>query len=204
MKYTRDQLEKLPRFKLRKILLELDVSIEVVTMMSTDDLINELLAKDACDLDCSHCDNIKATSLIDPGLRERLITRMMKQARQPISIQGPTMAYVAKKISEKQRGVIQAEQLVQMLEIIKHPKLGTSPFWRVDLEGEPNVTVTCVIDPLILEAANLTFRGLKSMMENEVNQLQPYLPEGYTFTVRIKKEIKQVLGFIQPRSREDR
>ena len=214
MKYTKEELESMPRIRLRKVAMDLGIDPK----LGREALISSILAKDGCDHDCSHCDNIKPLPVQDlseilgggaaqiqpidigqmvaSGLQKRYGKRV-----QPVTVlTGHTMADIAQQLCERQQQPVGPDYLIQMLEAVRHPKLRISPFWKVEIEDDPaGVIIYCLVDPLVFEAAGFTVRELKTMMETELRQLLPYLPQDRVFSVRIEKQVKQLLGTILPR-----
>ena len=225
MKYTREMLEKMPIMRLRKAAKEAGFNLNEIMRMDTKDLIETVLESDGCDHDCSQCDHSKhigadlingfrsiPTTLdgIDRAqnsnpfagfadqMRSFLASRQGQQPQMAV-FRADSMAGVAKKIVELQEDVIQPRQLAEMLLKIPHPKLRMTPFWHIQINTPAHIldsaTIICCIDPLIFEAAGFTMKELRSMMTKEVEELKPYLPD-MEFKVQIKKEVKQVLGYL--------
>jgi|GEM_PF-7065261 len=178
MKYTREMLEKMPIMRLRKAAKEAGFNLNEIMRMDTKDLIETVLERDGCDHDCSQCDHSKhiGADLIN-GFRSI-----------PTTLDG---------IDRAQNSNPFAGFADQMRSFLASRRM--TPLWHIQINTPAHIldsaTIICCIDPLIFEAAGFTMKELRSMMTKEVEELKPYLPD-MEFKVQIKKEVKQVLGYL--------
>lgn len=201
MKYTKEQLEAMGPVQLRSAARSAGINLREVMNLGHDGLVEEILKRDGCDHDCDNCDHQHLVAQMPPYLTQSTtIPRTLRM------IKADSLEDLAQKIQSIQKQALTPQQMMAIVEQFVHPKLKCSPFWRVDLAevGESfSIKLVFVVDPIILEAASLTVRGLQSFVKKEFDKIRPALPAGLVVKLEVKKEIKQVLGAVRPRPREE-
>ena len=116
-------------------------------------------------------------------------------------------SYISKKDkSDFTRNWISIQDLEEVIKGTRMPSFGYNPFWsiKVDLpldfielmtSNNIHFNIIAKIDPIIMEAGELTFPALKIFIEDILERLQDRIPQG-KHQIIIIKEIPSTLGTI--------